>query len=294
MSRYELAGKVALITGAGQGIGLETARELYARGAAVALLDVDHERVTKIADKLHPERALAVGADVRDRQAMADAVRDVVAHFGTLDIVVANAGVTPQPATLRVMDPDDYDRVVAVNQTGVFNTVHPAIEPIIESRGHVVVVASAAAFLPGPTGSPYMLTKAAVEQLGRALRIELAPHGASAGVAYFGLVETEMTRHALDQDPLGSTLQSQLPPPLRTRITAEHAGAVIADGIERRAARMIAPQAWTAVALLRGVLQIVVDAKAAGDSTIHDAIHELERRAGVVARQQRLDQSLRR
>lgn len=278
MSRYDVAGKVALITGAGQGIGLETARALHARGAVVALLDVDEPRVARIAAELDPERALAIGTDVRDRAAMAAAVEQVVARCGSLDIVVANAGVTPEPATLRVMDPDDYDRVVAINQTGVFNTVHPAIEHIIRAQGHVVVVASAAAFLPGPLGSPYMITKAAVEQLGRALRIELAAHGASAGVSYFGVVQTPMATHTLDDDPLGSALQAQLPAPLRTRITAAQAGAVVADGIERRAARTMAPRAWTAVALLRGVLNIVVDAKAAGDHAMHELVRETERR----------------
>lgn len=276
--RLDVAGRVCLVTGAGQGIGLETARALYARGAAVALLDIDAQRVETVAGALHPERALGVGVDVADRDAMAAAVQHVVDHFGALDIVVANAGVTPVPATIRVMDPADYDRVIAVNQTGVFNTVHAAVEPIIAAQGHIVVVASMAAMLPGPGGAPYMISKAAAEQIGRALRIELAAHGATAGVAYFGIVDTAMTHTGIDDDPLGAQLLRRLPAPLRRRITAAQAGAVIADGIGRRAARTIAPTEWTAIAVLRGVSNVVLDAVAARDTAMHAFVREVEDR----------------
>jgi NAD(P)-dependent dehydrogenase (short-subunit alcohol dehydrogenase family) len=275
---YDVDGRVALITGAGQGIGAAVARTLYERGASLALLDVDPRRVDALARELDPDRALAIGVDVRDRAGMAEAARLVVERFGSLDVVVANAGVAPVAATLRTMDPSEFDRVVDINLTGVFNTVHPAIEPVVAARGHVVVVASAAAFLPGPAGSPYMVTKAGVEQLGRALRIELAPHGATAGVAYFGIVQTAMTRDTLDDDPLGARMQGQLPGPLRRRITAVQAGEVIADGIRRRAPRTIAPRAWTAAALLRG-LGGLLDARVARDKAMREVLVTVEGRA---------------
>ncbi|WP_354700540.1 FabG-like 3-oxoacyl-(acyl-carrier-protein) reductase [Paraconexibacter sp. AEG42_29] len=274
---YDVAGRVALITGAGQGIGLATARALYARGANVVTVDVDATALA--AGGFAAGRSLGIAADVRDRDAMAAAVDAAVARFGALDIVVANAGVVPQPATLRTMDPADYDRVIAINQTGVFNTVHPALESVIAARGHVVVVASVAAFAPGLGGSPYMISKAAVEQLGRALRLELAPHGATCGIASFGVVETGMTRSTLDEDPLGAALQAQLPGPLRRRITAEDAGVVIADGIARRAPRTMAPQAWTAWSLLRGVANVVLDDRVARDPAAHAIVRDIEARA---------------
>src|SRR5690606_6913982 len=93
--------------------------------------------------------AHGIGADVADRTQMDAAVAAVIERFGRLDVVVANAGVTPVPATLRTMDPADFDRVVAINLTGVFNTVHPALDHIVRRRGHVVVVSSCAAFAPG-------------------------------------------------------------------------------------------------------------------------------------------------
>jgi NAD(P)-dependent dehydrogenase (short-subunit alcohol dehydrogenase family) len=278
MQRLEIDGKTALITGAGQGIGLALARELHALGANVALLDVDLDALTRACDELGHERTIPLVTDVRDREAMRHAVEETIARFGALDIVVANAGVAPQLATLRTLDPDEYDRVIAINQTGVFNTVKPAIEPIIESRGHIVVVASVAALLPGPGGAPYMISKAAVEQLGRTLRIELAPHNATAGVAYFGIVETEMTRTTIDRDPLGEQGERYLPPPLRTRITPQQAARVIADGIVRRAGRTIAPAAWQPVAALRGIIG-QLDDLIAGDPRAQALLNDIEARS---------------
>lgn len=276
---YDVRGKVALITGAGQGIGLELARILYARGAFVVVVDIDEIGAKVTAGELGP-RALAVTADVRDRAAMVAATRLAVDTFGHLDVVVANAGVTPKPATVRTMDPADFDRVMAINLDGCFNTVHPALDHIVAARGHVVVVSSCASFAPGMAGSPYMMSKAAVEQFGRALRVELAAAGASAGIAYFGVVETEMTHAMLDQDDLGRELDEMLPWPLNVRITATHAATVIADGIGRRAARTVAPSGWEPYALLRGAVNVVLDAQLAGSAKVKDLLDRVEQRNG--------------
>ncbi|WP_280232897.1 short-chain dehydrogenase/reductase [Nocardia cyriacigeorgica] len=274
---YRVAGTTALITGAGQGIGLELAEILYARGASVVLVDIDAAAAESAARALGP-RAFALGADVADRAQMTQAVHRTVDRFGRLDIVVANAGVTPTPATVRTMDPREFDRVMGINLTGVFNTVHPALDAVIAAKGHVVVVSSCAAFAPGMGGSPYMMSKAAVEQFGRALRVELAAVGASAGIAYFGVVETAMTHDMLDADELGADLDAMLPWPLNVRITAEQAARTIADGISRRAPRTIAPIGWEPYALLRGAINIVLDSRLAADQKVHELIHRLELR----------------
>lgn len=274
---YDVCDKVVLITGAGQGIGRELAEILSSRGAFVVVVDVDAIAAEAAAASLG-SRALAIAADVRDRAAMAAATDLAVDTFGHLDVVVANAGVTPKPATVRTMDPRDFDRVMAINLDGCFNTVHPALDHIVAARGHVVVVSSCASFAPGMAGSPYMMSKAAVEQFGRALRVELAAAGASAGVAYFGVVETEMTHAMLDQDDLGRELDQMLPWPLNVRITAAHAATVIADGIKRRAARTIAPSGWEPYALLRGAVNVVLDAQLAGSAKVKDLLERVEQR----------------
>ncbi|WP_235716233.1 short-chain dehydrogenase/reductase [Amycolatopsis sp. ATCC 39116] len=274
---YRVAGRTVLITGGGAGIGRALARVLHARGAVVALVDRDGAALEAAAEELG-DRVLTAVADVRDRDGVASAVRGLAGRAGGLDVVVANAGVTPPPATLRQIEPGEFDRVLAVNVTGAFNTVRPALDHLIARRGHVVVVSSAAAFVPGPGGAAYMVSKAAVEQLGRALRLELAGHGVTAGVAYFGVVDTQLARTTLDDDPLGQALEKRLPRPLRRRITATEAATVLADAIARRAGRTLAPAAWQPWALLRGVVNVAADAYLAADRTTQALIRELEER----------------
>ena len=274
---YDVRDKVVLITGAGQGIGLALATLLHDRGASIAMVDVDTDSVVAAADAFG-ERALPLTADVRDRAGMKAVVAQIVERFGRLDVVIANAGIAPPPATLRTIDEDAFDRVIDINLTGVFNTVRPALEQVIEHNGHVVVVSSAAAFAPGAGGSPYMISKAAVEQFGRALRIELAAVGASAGVAYFGIVDTAMTHDTIDEDDLVGEVAALLPWPLSQRISAAEAAKSIADGIAERAARTIAPASWQPYSLLRGAANVLIDQKMAGDKGVHALIRKVEAR----------------
>ncbi|MBF6297230.1 SDR family NAD(P)-dependent oxidoreductase [Nocardia amamiensis] len=275
--RLDVRDRVVVITGAGTGIGRALAEKLYASGASVALIDIDEAAAAAVARSMG-ERALVVRANVSDRIGMRQAISRVRERFGRIDVVVANAGVVPEPATIRTMNPGDFDRVIGINVTGVFNTVHPALDDIVAAKGHVVVVSSAAAFAPGMGGSPYMVSKAAVEQFGRALRVELAAVGATAGVAYFGVVDTAMTRGTLDEDELGADLGGLLPWPLNQRITVRDAADSLAEGIARRAPRTVAPPQWEPYALLRGVINVVLDGRLVRDPRVHDLIHRIEQR----------------
>lgn len=274
----ELDGKVAVVTGGGNGIGRETAHSLAARGCLVAVVDADEAAAKQVAAEIGEHRAVGVAADVRDREAVAEAVRVVLRRWGKLHVVVANAGVTPEPATVRVGDPADFERVVSVNLFGVLNTAKATVEPLLHSRGHIAVVASAAAFCPPVGGASYMVSKAAVEQLGRALRLELAPHGVTATVCYFGVVDTRLAHATLDHDPLGRALNAMLPSPLRGRITAHEAAQAVVAAVERRRARTTAPAAWEPVSWLRGLLNPALDRLLVRDTRLHTLIRELEDR----------------
>lgn len=273
---YDVSGKVALVTGGAQGIGLEVARLLVERGCRVVITDVQDQALARAVRQLGADHALGVVADVRDRDAMADAVAQGVARFGGIDIVVANAGITPPPATIRSIDRDAFDRVIAVNQGGVVNTVRATLEQVVARQGHVVVVSSVASFAPGLGGAAYMMSKAAIEQFGRALRLELSVHGATAGVAYFGVIDTPMTTAMFDEHPLGDRISGMLPWPLSRRVRAADAARVLVDGIERRAARTMAPATWMPYSVLRGVLNPLMDLKLLRDPKVRALVLEID------------------
>ena len=277
---YSLDGKVALVTGGARGIGKATARALLTRGASVAIVDLDEGASQATAAELDASRAIGIGADVTDRAAMQRAVAQTVERFGGLDVVVANAGIASKGATFRATSSESFDRVLDVNLFGVARTVDAALPQIVARRGHVVVVASVYAFVNGMGVASYAMAKAGVEQLGRALRVELIPHGASASVAYFGFIDTEMVHRALDADPLAERMVDSLPRPLRKRLPPDDAGRAIVEGIEKRAPRIIRPRRWTIVSVLRGVLNPLLDRYVEKDAQTQAVIRELDARAG--------------
>jgi NAD(P)-dependent dehydrogenase (short-subunit alcohol dehydrogenase family) len=171
---------------------------------------------------------------------------------------------------------EEFERVIDVDLYGVWRTVRPALPQVIERGGHVVVVASIYAFMNGVLAAPYAMAKAGVEQLGRALRVELAPHGASAGVAYFGFIDTQMVREAF-ADPIAQRAENTVPNWMLKRLSPDVAGAAIVNGIERRAPRMIAPRWWAAISAMRGVLNPFFDRYALRDDEVTAAIREGER-----------------
>ncbi len=276
---FDLNGKIALVTGAARGIGFATAQELAARGASVVIVDLDQDAADAAAERLAPAAALGLAADVTDRGAMQRAVATTVERFGGLDVVVANAGVASKGATFRAMSGEAFDRVLDVNLMGVVRTVEAALPQIVARRGHVVVVASVYAFINGIGAIPYAMSKAGVEQFGRALRVELAQHGASASVAYFGFIDTEMVHRSLDADPLGSRMQEALPAPLRKRVPPSVAGGAIVDGIESRAPRIIRPRRWAALSVLRGIINPLLDRAMERDAKTQAILAELDARA---------------
>src|SRR3954468_4511129 len=243
MSIYSLNGKVALVTGAARGIGYETARHLHQRGASVAVLDLDAEQAREAAERIG-ERAIGIGADVTDHGAMMAAVAETVETFGGLDVAVANAGIAQSSvATVRGIGTEEWERVFEVDLLGVWRTVRAVLPQIVERKGHIVVTGSVYSFFNGIFNSPYAVAKAGVESLGRSLRAELAPLGASAGVAYWGWVDTRMVQDGLAR-PHSDRIQDSTPPWLLKRIQPEEAGAATARGIEERAPRIFAPKWW--------------------------------------------------
>jgi NAD(P)-dependent dehydrogenase (short-subunit alcohol dehydrogenase family) len=276
-SNFELAGKVAIVTGGARGIGFGTAQALVKRGAVPVIVDLNQDAAENAVAQLSAQ-GLGFAADVTDRGAMQRVVATVTELRGGVDVVIANAGVGSRGATVRAMNGEAFDRVLAVNLGGVYNTVIAAIPQITARRGHIVVTSSVYAFINGLGAAPYAMAKAGVEQLGRALRVELVPHGAGASVAYFGFIDTEMVHLAIDADPIAKQIDALVPKLLRKRLSPAQAGEAVVRGIEKRAPRIIAPKRWAAFSVLRGIINPLLDNYMVKDTATQSVIRELDAR----------------
>ena len=275
---FPLKGKVALVTGAARGIGYETARQIQMRGASVAVVDLSPDDARDAAERIG-ERAIGIGADVTDHAAMMAAVAETVESFGGLDVAVANAGIAQsQVATVRGIGTEEWERVFEVDLLGVWRTVRAALPQIVERKGHIVVTGSIYSFFNGVLNSPYAVAKAGVESLGRGLRAELAPLGASAGVAYWGWVDTKLVQDGFDRKH-SDRIRESSPAWLLKRIQPAEAGAATVRGIEERAPRIWAPKWWRYVSAARGVLNPLLDRRVERDPNLAETIRLVEAEA---------------
>jgi NAD(P)-dependent dehydrogenase (short-subunit alcohol dehydrogenase family) len=252
MSALDLHGRTAFITGAARGIGAESARRLHQRGANVALVGLEPERLAQNVEQLG-DRALAIEADVTDFEALQAAVAQTVERFGAIDVAIANAGIG-FTGTLASAPIEQVERTLSVNLLGVWRTDRAVLAELTRSRGYLLNIASLAAVTHAPMMGPYTTAKAGVEALSDALRIECAPKGVAVGCAYFGFLDTDLVKGAYEQAS-SSRMREQLPgfltrpAPLSTAIDA------IERGVERRSARVWSPRWVGAMLVLRGLLQ---------------------------------------
>jgi NAD(P)-dependent dehydrogenase (short-subunit alcohol dehydrogenase family)/alkylhydroperoxidase family enzyme len=254
-----LAGRRVLITGAARGIGAATARRLHARGARVALAGIEPEQLSAVAAACGD--APAIVCDVRDRVQVESAVEAAVEHLGGLDVVVANAGVAAQLPVVGG-DPEVFERTLEVNLRGVYYTLRAAGPHIAHPNGYALAIASLAAAIHPPLMGAYSASKAGVEALADALRIELGPSGARVGVAYFAELETDMTRLGFGTEAARRLRAVRGP---WRRVTPLEVGIdAIERGIARRSRHVVAP-AWVGAVLpIRMLAQRLVDLGARG------------------------------
>ncbi|MBO9532191.1 MAG: SDR family NAD(P)-dependent oxidoreductase [Solirubrobacteraceae bacterium] len=249
--RFDLNGRVVLVTGAARGIGAEIARKSAQRGAKVALVGLEKDLLEELATELG---GAAFFADVTDREGLTKAIDEAASHFGGIDVVVANAGVSPV-GTLRGLRDSDWDRTIAVNLTGVWNTIRAAVPYVVERKGYILNVASQSAIAPMPMMIPYTAAKAGVDNMSRALRMELYPTGARVGTVYYSWVDTKLVRDTVD----GETAQGGMGAPkfFMRRMTVEDAVDITMDGIEKRAQLIFAPK-WVRLHFLtRGFSPVI-------------------------------------
>jgi glucose 1-dehydrogenase len=198
MRRFD--GKVALITGAARGIGRGIALCLAEEGADIVVndldpataIDVEDARGTAAAIEALGRRALVAYADVSDRAQVAALVAAAVAHFGRIDIVVANAATSIREPVVTARW-EGVLRTIEVTQFGVFHTCQAAAQQMVATGrpgGKIVIIGSILAEIPFPTSAAYNMAKAAVNQLGRTLAAELAEHRINVNVINPGWIDT--------------------------------------------------------------------------------------------------------
>ena len=188
---------VALVTGAGSGIGRATALALAADGVKVGALGRTRTEVDEVAEAIVVGRgeAIALAADVSDEMQMRKAVEDLVSEFGGLDIVVANAGINGVWAPIDDLKPFEWDETIAVNLRGTFLTLHLTV-PYLKQRGRgaIVVVSSinGTRTFTTPGATAYTATKAAQVAMVQQLALELARHHIRVNAVCPGEIETKI------------------------------------------------------------------------------------------------------
>lgn len=264
-----LQGKVVFITGGARGIGAEVARRLRNKGARLVLTDLDKAELAALAAELGEDRVLTAVADVRDLPAMQAAAAAGVERFGGIDVVVANAGINSYGSVLQV-DPEAFKRVLDVNVLGVFHTVRATLPALIDRRGYVLVVSSLAAYTAAPGWAAYNASKAGVEILANALRLEIGQSGVSVGSAHMSWIETALVRDTRADVPAFGELLARFPWPLNKTTSVDRCADAFVRGIEGRRDRIYCPRWVSLFRWLKPVLSTPV-----GERPLRKATAEL-------------------
>ena len=199
--------RVALVTGAAQGIGAAIAERLAADGAKVAVLDLQADAARATADRITAVggTAIALGADVSDREQVQAAVDALVGEFGGLHILINNAGVLRDNLLFKMSD-DDWSTVMNVHLRGAFVCSQLAQKHMVEAKYGRIVSMSSTSALGNRGQANYATAKAGLQGLTKTLAIELGPFGITANAVAPGFIETAMTKATAER--IGTTIEA--------------------------------------------------------------------------------------
>lgn len=195
---HSLEGKVALVTGAGSGIGKAAALALGKAGATVVVMSRTAEEVEETAREIEAAggRAKAMTADTSDDDAMKELVSTLVNEFGRLDIVLANAGINGMWAPIDDLKPDEWDKTISVNLRGTYLTIHHTVPHLKKAGGGSIIIVSSingTRTFTNPGATAYSVTKAGQVAMAQQLAVELGEHRIRVNAICPGAIESEIS-----------------------------------------------------------------------------------------------------
>lgn len=271
MTNYDLTGRTVAITGGTGGFATALAPALRARGAKVALLDLDADLATQAAATVGP-LGVARGwhADVRDLAQLETTMSEVAEHFGGIDVVIANAGVGDRATLLADSDPAHWELMVDVNLNGVYRTFRAAYPHIEKTRGYMLATSSMAAFVHNPLQGAYPATKAGVWAMCDTWRLEVRHTGIAVGSLHPTFFKTPMMEEVW-ADPAGNRLWNGNSKGMWKQVDIDVIVQETIRGIEKRAARIVAPRNLRVIAIAPGIAQRLIERFGYRGNTIAEA-----------------------
>lgn len=274
MSKFKLDGAIVAITGASGDLGRGLCDALAARGAKLALMDLDPAKLEAQAENLGgATRCSAWRADVRDMAQLQDAMDAAAAHFGRLDMVIANAGVaTLEP--LLTQSEAAFERTIDINLNGVWRTFKTALPYVQASSGHLLAIASMASFFHSPMQGAYTASKAGVWALCNSIRVELRHSGVTVGSIHPTFFKTPLADKLID-NAAGRMLYDNNEGLFKLTTLEEVVSATVA-AIEKRSEMTVVPRRNHVIATTPNLSRRLTDRLLFKDSKIASALAQLQ------------------
>ena len=211
----QFSDKVALVTGAGSGIGKATALRLAKGGARVAVLSRTTEEIEATRDEIIAAggQSIAVTSDIADPDGMRAAIETIMGTWGRLDIVVANAGINGVWAPIDELMPDEWDKTMTINLGGTYLTLHLTVPHLKKAGGSIIIVSSINGNRTFTTAgaTAYSATKAAQVAMAQQLALELGPHGIRVNAVCPGAIDTQINDNTEARNTKAAEIAADFP-----------------------------------------------------------------------------------
>lgn len=251
MGRGTFQSKVVVITGGCAGIGRALALRFAQAGARLAILDIQDEPLAafrqQLTDKLNVE-VLALHCDVADERACDEAICRVIEHYGGIDILINNAGITHR-SSFADTELAVFQRIMAVNYFGALHCTRHALVSLLERKGQIIVLSSLSGFAPLPYRSAYTASKHALHGLFETLRLEVCEAGVNVMLVAPGFTATDIRKNELVGD--GSITPQTMSPTLKVASPTDVADDIYCAALKRKRLLVLSNLGWRARWLAR-------------------------------------------